>query len=115
VIDKDRASAVLASRIGADRIVILTGVPKVYTKYGTPDQSVVDQLSMSEAIELLQRGEFPAGSMGPKIESALSFLRHGGKEVVITTPDLVDRAFEPEIGTHIVHGNAGAFSVGGTQ
>jgi carbamate kinase len=113
VIDKDRASAVLASRIGADRIIILTGVPKVYTGYGTADQRGIDRLRISEATELLRRGQFPAGSMGPKIESALAFLTQGGKEVIITVPELVDRAFEPEIGTHIVPDDGNVFFGGG--
>jgi carbamate kinase len=115
VIDKDRASAVLGSRIGADRIISLTGVPKVYVGYGTPEQKAIDVLTISDATRLLEHGEFPKGSMGPKIESALAFLMQGGKEVVITTPDLVDRVFEPEIGTHIVPDSVGALAARGNQ
>jgi carbamate kinase len=115
IIDKDRASAVLASQIAADRIVILTGVPKVYTAFGTENQRGINQLRVSEARELLRQGEFPAGSMGPKIESALAFLIKGGREVVITTPDLVDRAFDPSVGTHIVPDDHERSSVEGAQ
>ena len=102
VIDKDRASAVLASRIEADRLIILTGVPLVYLSYGTPEQEPLPRLTASEARLLLQKGEFPPGSMGPKIEAGVQFLESGGKEVIITSVDLVDRALQSEVGTHIV-------------
>jgi len=102
VIDKDRASAVLASRIEADRLIILTGVPLVYLSYGTPEQEPLPRLTASEARLLLQKGEFPPGSMGPKIEAGIQFLESGGKEVIITSVDLVDRALQSEVGTHIV-------------
>ena len=102
VIDKDRASAVLASRIEADRLIILTGVPLVYLSYGTPEQEPLPRLTASEARLLFQKGEFPPGSMGPKIEAGVQFLESGGKEVIITSVDLVDRALQSEVGTHIV-------------
>ncbi len=108
VVDKDLASAVLAERIHADRIVIITAVPKVYRRYGTPQAEALDVLPASEARALLQAGEFPAGSMGPKIEAALQFLRAGGKEVVITSPELVDTALSPGVGTHIVPDGGGS-------
>ncbi|MBN1423333.1 carbamate kinase [Candidatus Fermentibacteria bacterium] len=102
VIDKDLASEVLATRIKADRIIIITAVPKVCRGYGTPAQYGLDRMTASEARELLAAREFPAGSMGPKIDAALRFLAGGGKEVIITSPDLVDSALEPGVGTHIV-------------
>ncbi len=102
VIDKDRASVVLANRIGADRMVILTGVPVVYRSYGMPEQEPLHLLTATEAERLLAAGEFPPGSMGPKIEAALRFIFAGGKEVVITSVEQVDRAFRHDVGTHIV-------------
>ena len=102
VIDKDRASAVLATRIQADRLIILTGVPLVYRYYGSSDREPLSRLTVSEAYDLLQKGEFPPGSMGPKIEAGIQFLKSGGKEVVITSVDLVDRALQSDVGTHMV-------------
>lgn len=104
VVDKDLASAVLATRIGADRFIIITAVPKVYRAFGTPHQEPLTRLAAREAEALLAAGEFPPGSMGPKIEAALQFLRQGGKEVIITSPELVDQALDPQVGTHIVAG-----------
>jgi carbamate kinase len=106
VIDKDLASAVLATRIKADRIIIITAVPKVYRAYGTPQQESIDVLPANEARGLLEARKFPPGSMGPKIEAALQFLGEGGKEVVITSPELVDTALLPGVGTHIISGRA---------
>lgn len=102
VVDKDLASAVLARRIKADRIIIITGVARVCRSYGTPDQEELTLLTAEEARAMLKAREFPPGSMGPKIEAALQFLDGGGKEVVITAPEFVDTALEPGVGTHIV-------------
>lgn len=110
VIDKDLASAVLAERIKADRIIIITAVPKVYRAFGTPSQTGVDRMTAGEARRLLEARQFPPGSMGPKIEAALRFLERGGKEVIITSPELVDAALEPGIGTHIVPDDPGITS-----
>jgi len=108
VVDKDLASAVLAARIKADRIIIITGVGRVCRAFGRPQQEEITLITAGEARRLLDAREFPPGSMGPKIEAALQFLAGGGKEVVITSPDLVDTALEPGVGTHIVPGEAAA-------
>ena len=102
VIDKDRASDLLGQLVGADTLVIVTQVDKVCTGFGTPEQVDLDTLDTKRAAELLAAGEFPTGSMGPKIEAALSFLAAGGRRVVITSPLRVLDAVEGRAGTSIV-------------
>jgi len=102
VIDKDRASDLLGRLVGADILVIVTGVEKVCTGFGTPGQVELDMLDAGRAAELLAAGEFPAGSMGPKIEAALSFVAAGGPRAVITSPDHLLAAVEGRAGTSIV-------------
>jgi carbamate kinase len=91
VIDKDRASAVLANGIGASEFLILTSVPHVSLHYGTPQQRDLSRMTLEEARRYLSEGHFPAGSMGPKIEAAIRFLEHGGERVYI---GLLDQAAE---------------------
>jgi len=102
VIDKDRLSALLAEQLKADTYVILTGVPKVALDFGRPTQRWVDRMTASEAARHLAEGQFPPGSMGPKIESALAFIRSGGSEVLITTPEALEREDYATVGTRIV-------------
>jgi carbamate kinase len=103
VIDKDLASALLATRIGASLLVITTAVEKVALDFGTPEQRWVDQLTLAEAKEYLAEGRhFAAGSMAPKIEAVIGFLERGGERAVITDPDNVERALRGETGTTIV-------------
>lgn len=103
VIDKDRASSVLAGQIGADTLFLLTQVEKVALDFGKPDQRELAVLSVSEARKHLGDGQFPPGSMGPKVESAITFLEAGGKEVIITRPELLADALEGNRCTRIVH------------
>jgi len=102
VIDKDRLSSLLAEKLAADTYVILTGVPKVALDFGKPTQRWMDRLTASEAERHLAEGQFPPGSMGPKIESALAFLKAGGKEVLITSPDALEKEDYATVGTRIV-------------
>ena len=102
VIDKDRASDLLGRLIGADVLVIITQVDKVYARFGLPDQEALDVLTADRAARMLARGEFPAGSMGPKIESAISFLAAGGREVIITSPEEFLNSVEGKSGTRVV-------------
>jgi carbamate kinase len=102
VIDKDRLSALLAEQLGADTYVILTGVPRVALDWGRPTQRWVERLSAAEAARYLAEGQFPAGSMGPKIESALAFLRAGGREVLITSAEALAKEPYATVGTRIV-------------
>ncbi len=103
VIDKDRASSLLASGIGAERFIISTSVEKVALRYGTPEQEWVDRMTLSEAKRYLDEGtHFAKGSMAPKIEAVVAYLERGGGEAIITDPDNVERALAGETGTHVV-------------
>jgi len=102
VIDKDRASAVLAIEVGAEIFVMLTGEEVVYLHYKTPEQVKLSKITISQAKEYYQAGHFPAGSMGPKIEAAIQFLESGGKAVIITSPEMVVPALDGKAGTRIV-------------
>lgn len=102
VIDKDRASDLLGRLIEADVLVIITQVEKVFARFGQPDQEALDVLPVERAARMLADGEFPAGSMGPKIESAISFLKGGGSEVIITSPEAFLAAVEGKAGTRVV-------------
>jgi len=105
VIDKDRASALLASEIGADLFIISTAVEKVALEFGTPQQRWVDHLTLAEARRYLAEGRhFAAGSMGPKIEAVVSYLERGGQEALITDPDNLERALAGRTGTRITRG-----------
>jgi len=84
VIDKDLASALLASQIGADAFFILTDVPKVYLNFHKPNQKALNKVNVSKAEKYYAKGEFTAGSMGPKILAAIEFVKNGGKETIIT-------------------------------
>jgi carbamate kinase len=102
VVDKDFASSLLAAGLGVDLFVITTGVPQVAVDYGKPGQRFLDRMTGEEAEEYLAGGQFPAGSMGPKIAAALEFLRSGGREVLITSPDRLAAALRGETGTRLV-------------
>ena len=101
VIDKDHASALLAADLGADLLVLCTSVDQVALNYGTPTQRFLDRMSTDEAEQHLEAGQFPAGSMGPKIEAALRFLRSGGAEVLITSIDRLGDALDGRTGTRL--------------
>ena len=102
VIDKDRLSSLLAEQLGADTYVILTGVDKVAVDFGKPTQKWVDRMTVTEARKHMAEGQFPAGSMGPKIESAIAFIVSGGHEVLITSPEALGRDPYETVGTRIV-------------
>ncbi|MGB2698259.1 MAG: carbamate kinase [Candidatus Zixiibacteriota bacterium] len=104
VIDKDRASAVLARDIRAELLLILTGVEKVALNFGTLLQKDLDTLTLKDAKKYLAEGHFPPGSMGPKIEAAIKFLESGGKEVVVTSIGKAYQSVKKKAGTRIVHG-----------
>jgi carbamate kinase len=98
VIDKDRASAVLAGELGAGRLVILTDVPAVKRAFGTPDEEEIRELNAAQAAELLP--ELAEGSMRPKVEAAIAMARSGG-EAIITSLNGVEAALQGEAGTKI--------------
>ncbi|MBF0410689.1 MAG: carbamate kinase [Candidatus Riflebacteria bacterium] len=101
VIDKDYASALLASKIGADVFVISTAVEKVYLNFGKPDQKALDKITASELAKYISEGHFKPGSMLPKCKAVINFFRDGGKHAIITNPENLARAVKGEAGTHI--------------
>lgn len=102
VIDKDFASALLASSLGADLLCITTGVDRVAVDYGRPGERGLDVLGADEARRHLADGQFPPGSMGPKVEAALRYLEGGGGEVLITSPERLADALDGRAGTRVV-------------
>lgn len=104
VIDKDRAARLLATLLGAQALLLVTAVDRVMLDYGTPRQAGLATITADEAARHLAQGQFPAGSMGPKIEAALEFLADGGDLAVITAPALLARTLAsagPGRGTRI--------------
>jgi len=102
VIDKDLSAGLFAGLIGADTLLILTDVEKVYLNYGRPDQEELVEVTAEEATCHQKAGQFPPGSMGPKIEAAVRFVRSGGERTIITTPPLAAAALEGRAGTTIL-------------
>jgi carbamate kinase len=102
VIDKDRASALLASNLGVEVFMISTDTQYVYLDYGKQTQRALGTVTAQELEKHMAAGQFPAGSMGPKIEAALGFLRNGGREVVITSYEYLQETVRGTAGTHIV-------------
>lgn len=99
VIDKDYASALLAIGIRADLFLISTPVEKVALNFGKPEEKFLDGISLAEAKKYYAEGQFPSGSMGPKIKAIISYLENGGKEALITNPENIERALRGETGT----------------
>ncbi|MCA8921202.1 MAG: carbamate kinase [Planctomycetes bacterium] len=104
VIDKDRSSSLLGVRMGAERLVISTGVYGVYKDFLTENRTLLREAPISELNALEAEGQFPPGSMGPKIKAADRFLANGGKEVVICLPEHLNAACKGEAGTRIFPG-----------
>ncbi len=104
VIDKDLASAILALDIGAEELYILTAVDQVALDFATPEQRFLSTLTLEQARRYLGEGQFPAGSMGPKIEAAILFLERGGQRVIICSVENMVHAIQGRTGTQIVAG-----------
>lgn len=105
VIDKDLGSALLATELGADLLLISTAVEKVSLHFGTPEQREVDELTVSETRKYLDEGiHFAKGSMAPKIQAILNYMEAGGKEAIVTDPPNVQRALEGKTGTRFIPG-----------
>jgi carbamate kinase len=102
VIDKDYVASLIAREVKVDLFIILTNIERVYLDYGTPQERPVDVMTASEAREYLSQGQFPAGSMGPKIEAAIEYIQAGGKEVLITSASHLKAALIKRSGTRIV-------------
>jgi carbamate kinase len=101
VVDKDLASALLAREIGLERLIILTSVERVCVNFGQPDERPLESLTVEQAKLYLDAGQFPEGSMGPKIRAAIEFLEAGGREVLIASPHSLQAALKGETGTRI--------------
>lgn len=101
VVDKDLSTALLARALGAERLWILTGVDEVLVDFGTPDARPLRELRAAEAAALLAQGQFPEGSMGPKVRAALRFLEGGQGEVGISSPEQLDALAAGRRGTRI--------------
>lgn len=104
VIDKDLVSEKLATLIGAETLAIITQVDRISLFFGTHKQVDLEKITIDEAERYLGEGHFPPGSMGPKVEAAIRFLRKGGKRVVITSANSTVKALEGKKGTEIVNG-----------
>lgn len=103
VIDKDLASALLASRLNAELFVISTAVEKVALNFGKPDQVWLDRVTLDEAKAYLAEGtHFAKGSMAPKVGAIINFLEAGGKHAIVTDPEHLEQALAGETGTHFV-------------
>jgi len=102
VIDKDHTSALLAHKLHIETLLISTDVEYVYLNYQRANEQAIHEMGVSEAARYLEQGHFLEGSMKPKIEAAISFLRHGGKKVVISDPEHLLVAFAGQGGTQIV-------------
>lgn len=102
VIDKDLTSSILAAQIGAEMMIILTSVPKVYINFNKPDQRALSALTIGETERYISEGHFLPGSMGPKVEAVLEYLKAGGKRGLITSPELLGKAMDGLDGTHFI-------------
>ena len=102
VIDKDLASARLASEVGVGTLVIATDVAGAYLRFGQPGQELLRRLTIGDAARYVGEGHFPPGSMGPKVEAAVQFLKEGGRRAVITSVEAIEEAVEGRAGTEVV-------------
>ncbi|MDH7513114.1 MAG: carbamate kinase [Clostridiales bacterium] len=102
VIDKDYVASLIAREVKVDLFIILTNIEQVYLNFGTPEQRPIEVMSVAQAREHLNQGQFPAGSMGPKIEAAIEYIEAGGREVLITSASHLKAALIKRSGTRIV-------------
>lgn len=102
VIDKDFAAALIGRLVGASSLLLVTGVEQVLLDFGTPDERAVDSMTIAEARGHLADGQFPAGSMGPKVQAAMQFVEAGGGTAVITSLERIAEAVAGTAGTRIV-------------
>jgi carbamate kinase len=99
VIDKDLASAKLGEQVGANILLIATDEEKVAINYKKPDQRYIDRISIEEAKEYMKQGQFPPGSMGPKVQAVINFLEKGGERAIITSIEKIQDALDGKAGT----------------
>ncbi len=104
VVDKDLAAAVLACAIHEKLLILLTDVDRVYLDFNSSDPKPLSQVTLHDIVMYNEQDQFPPGSMGPKIDAAIQFLRCGGEEVIITSHDKLEEALKGSAGTHILRG-----------
>ena len=102
VIDKDRATEVLATQIDADILMLLTDVSNAYLNYGKESQQKIEKIEKLKMKKIFDEGHFAMGSMGPKVESAIQFIEYGGKLSIITSPENAIAALDDKNGTRVV-------------
>ena len=102
VIDKDFAASLIAREVKVDLFIILTGIERVCLNFGKPDQREIPEMTVDEAQKYLEEGQFPPGSMGPKIQAAIDYIRAGGREVLITKASHLKAALLKRSGTRII-------------
>lgn len=111
VVDKDYAAQLLAHQLGAEALVLVTGVAHIALDFGTPQQRRITEIDVTQAERYLADGQFPEGSMGPKVRAGIRFLHGGGRTVVVTTPEHAASALttvpglDGRVGTRIVAGS----------
>jgi carbamate kinase len=101
VIDKDYVASLIAREVKVDLFIILTGIERVFLDFGTPQERPIEAMTIEQAQEYLAQGQFPRGSMGPKIEAAIEYIQAGGKEVLITSASHLKAALLNRSGTRI--------------
>ena len=101
VVDKDLASCLLAGSLEAHTLAILTEVDRIYLDFGGPAQRPLTEIDAGALERLAAEGHFPPGSMGPKVEAVVSFVRKGGERAIVTLPELLERALQGRAGTHV--------------
>ena len=102
VIDKDHASSLIAREAGVDLFIILTGVDRVCRNFGQENEQPINKMDINEAAGMMETGQFPPGSMGPKIQAAIDYISGGGREVIITSAEKLKAALIGRSGTRIV-------------
>jgi carbamate kinase len=102
VIDKDLASGLLANHVGAAVFAIVTEVDNVCIDYGTPDESPLTEVDVPALKAYAEQGQFPPGSMGPKVEAVIGYLERGGRRAIVTSPRELESALEGAAGTHVL-------------
>lgn len=107
VIDKDYAASMIAREAKAELFIILTNVSRVYLNYDKPDKEPISVLPVDKAQEYLARGQFPPGSMGPKIEAAIEYIQNGGEKVIITSANHLKASLINRSGTTIIAAQQG--------
>lgn len=102
VIDKDYAASLIASEVKAELFIILTNVDRAYLNYGKPNEEPIGVIAVKQAQDYLSQGQFPPGSMGPKIQAAIDYIQKGGKEVLITSANHLKASLINRSGTKII-------------